>query len=187
MVIKRNKSWYAAPFYHRLHWPQLPSLGWVPDHLQILDQIHLTINLVLPALTIWRIRMKVPTVTNRRLFVFHLMVHLCISMVSARAVVEKNKNGRLDLKSSTPSKSTDNVFFLLKRHVWKCIYIYLSLSQTGPLRSYPPKPRSQSDGEEVSWKRGRKKRKKSSRYFRELRREEAGQTPELYPIPLWQT
>lgn len=87
---------------------------------------------ILPALTIevWRVKINVITAANvkshRRLFVFHLMVHLCISMVKRPQLHRKRATFLPFLKKSTENR------LILQRHEWK--FEDFSFRQTGPLR-----------------------------------------------------
>lgn len=93
----------------------------------------------LPALTLaaWRISINVTSASSveshSHLFVFHLVFHLCISMLSARSCA---KNGRLLIKFGpfhNPQKEKCLHYSAM------CVkYKDASHSQTGPFRCAPP-------------------------------------------------
>lgn len=92
---------------------------------------------ILPALTVAACRSKMNVTkaasveSQSHLFVFHLVVHLCISMMSARSCTE---NGATLNEIRSLPQSTKSVC-LLQRHVWR--YGDASHSQTWPFRSAP--------------------------------------------------
>ena len=149
-----------------------PPMGWPPDALEPSRMpwswrtVAEVTSSFLPALTLaaWSIKINVTAAisveSHRHLFVFHLVVHLCISMMRwAPAAVHKpgdfwfKKNKNRSLPQIQHKKKV-------------CLYYSAmceSLSLTaglGPSDPLPLKPGSQTDGEGLSWK---KKKRKSTR------------------------
>ena len=109
----------------------------------------------LPALTlaVCRIKDRVTKVVRlefqSHLFVFHLVDHLCISIVNAHSCTKRTLYKMLSCPQST--KICDKV--VLESHKWNSIDF--SYSQTGPFWSAPPKPSPQT---EVVWAFMKKRR-----------------------------
>lgn len=113
----------------------------------------------LPALTSTACRIKINVTaavsveSHSHLFVFHLVVHFCISMISARSCTE---NGRLLIKSGP--------FHNPQKRKKKCLYYsamcerikMLHTARLGPSDPLPLKPSSQTDGKGLSWKKSAK-------------------------------
>lgn len=138
------------------------SMGWSPDYRRsqaVRDALELGQWLwrlvgwsFLPALT-WaacRIKMNVTAAvsveSHSHLFVFHLVVHLCISMVSARSCTE---NGRLLIKFGPfHNRQKMSVYYSAM-----CESIGMPrTARLGPSDALPFKPSSQTDGKGLSWK-----------------------------------
>ena len=127
-------------------------------------------NGFLPALTLAACRSKiivtaaVSVESHSHLFVFHLVVHLCISMVSARGCTEK----RATLKKKEKKEKARSLPQSNKKK--KKMYLYYSAmcvsirmpftARLGPSDPLHLKPSSQTDGKGALMKKKKKTRKK---------------------------
>lgn len=107
----------------------------------------------LPALTLAACRIKISVTravsveSHSHLFVFHLVAHLCISMVSARSCTI---NGRLLIKFGPFHKSSRVCLY----YSAMCESIPMPLTaRLGPSDPLPLKPRSQTDGKRAFMKK----------------------------------
>ena len=128
----------------------------------------------LPALTLAACRSKiivtaaVSVESHSHLFVFHLVVHLCISMVSARgctekrATLKKKKEKKEKARSLPQSNKKKKKMYLYYSAM--CVSIRMPFTaRLGPSDPLHLKPSSQTDGKGALMKKKKKKKKQKEK------------------------